>query len=210
MEGAVLRYIISLLILFLQIQMVNAQDVTSSEDFYRGDDFVSGAPPAQIQTYEEEPPVKPRPKVEVQPAEPRIPVSGGQGGTFTNTSARDRKAPIFPKFQQVFNQCAEGCNAGRAHCYGQRNNRTCHSTGDAIDVHGLICGGVTYNAYSDRFKKFVSCVKSKSYKGTRWKALYRQTDKRNGCNSSGRNHTTCHWDHAHFSLGCWRNGKITY
>lgn len=214
--------IVLLLLLFVPLKN-RAQDSTA-EDYYRGDGFVSGdatqatpapavAPtptPAPRASADAAPAPTPKvqPKVRTEPASPTVPVQGGQGGVFTDTSKRDRSAPVFGPFQQVFQKCAPGCNAGRAHCYGSRNNRSCHPSGNAIDVHAIICDGRSYNAYTARFKEFVDCVKTKSHGSTRWKTIFRQTTGR--CASEKRNHTTCHFDHAHFSLGCTVNGRRVY
>ena len=133
---------------------------------------------------------------------------GGAPADFSRVSRSITGSPIWPAFADVFTKCAPGCAPGRLGTYGQRSNASCHHGGRAVDIHGLKCGGRNYSASSSKFIEFVSCVKSKSYEGKRWKSIFRETN--GSCAGAGRNVTACHWDHAHFSLGCHDRGRYTY
>ncbi len=100
------------------------------------------------------------------------------------------KAPIWKSFYKHFTACAPGCEPGRIGTHGQRANATCHTGGEAIDIHGIKCNGVLYPAEKrGRFEKFVNCMKPKM-KWIYWSAR--------------------HYDHAHFSNGCKRGGRRMY
>lgn len=160
------------------------------------------------------------PPAPVRPITPEIPSRGGREPIFTDTSKRDRRAPIFTKFQKVFKECSGGCDAAWAHTYRSGAKNSCHAAGHAIDVHGVICNGVKRSAASKRFQKIVNCIRGKSYKGRRWTALHRENTLiksrggkvRRDCRGAGptRKQTHCHWDHAHFSVGCWVNGRRSW
>jgi hypothetical protein len=150
------------------------------------------------------------PAVKVEPADKSIPVTGGHDPVFTNTSKKDRNSPVFAKFQKVFKECSQNCDAAWAHTYGERGHTSCHTTGEALDLHGLICNGKTYGATSEVFNKLVACVRTKSVGGRKWKVLHKQsTGSCKGANTKNKA-TDCHWDHAHFSPGCWRNGRLKW
>lgn len=108
---------------------------------------------------------------------------GGGGGGGSGKSA-----PIWSGFYKNFKACAPDCEPANWGTYGTRGGRcTCHSSGHAIDVGALSCGGKMYPAIKrGRFDTFVSCMKGKM------KTLYR----------NGKDDTLGHRDHAHFSFGC--------
>lgn len=204
-----------LLALMWVSQAVKAQDDVT--DSYRNGGFdevvmETAAPEVSLRPPDRPAPVPP---VKVEPSVQKEPqVLYRRGVEFTKTNQYDRNTEFFKKFQQVFLKCSGGCDAGRAHVHrhpgyhsDQNGNRvrnritSCHHRNEAIDVHALVCNGVEYSAYTNRFKKFVDCVKGESYQGKKWKTLFR--DSRKSCQGANINHTSCHYNHAHFSLGCW-------
>ena len=155
------------------------------------------------------PPKRPKGVSEVQSRNGEEPDwQGGAPADFSRVSRSITGSPIWPAFADVFGQCARGCAPGRLGTYGQRSNASCHHGGRAVDIHGLKCNGRNYSASSSRFIEFVNCVKGKSYQGKPWKNIFRET--KGSCAGSNRNVTACHWDHAHFSLGCQDRGRYTY
>lgn len=105
------------------------------------------------------------------------------------------RAPIWKSFIGNFKKCAPGCIPTRYGTYGKRRGKSCHPSGQAVDVGGIVCGGKTHWALQGgRFAQFVQCMKPKM------KTLYRD----------GKHRTLGHHDHAHFSNGCRVRGKTTY
>lgn len=97
-------------------------------------------------------------------------------------------APIWGPFMSRFRQCAPGCSPWNYGTWGHRSKPTCHSTGEAIDVGGISCGGKIYAAINrGRFATFVQCMAKKGMR-----KLY----------FNGPDVTQGHKDHAHFSFGC--------
>jgi hypothetical protein len=98
---------------------------------------------------------------------------------------QNSNAPIFAPFLAQHNRCAPGCGYVSWGIWGDARHqakRSCHNSGEAIDIHAITCGGKTYAALSARFTEYVSCMK-----GT-LQAIY----------GSGE-----HADHAHLQLpGC--------
>lgn len=81
---------------------------------------------------------------------------------------RDTKsAPIMAPFLRALHQCAPGCSYRSLGIWGDarhQHERSCHNSGSAVDVGGLICHGrvyaANYNAGSStRFGRFVSCLR---------------------------------------------------
>lgn len=190
----------------------DVEDAYRNDGFERvgggNDDVTVSAPAPEPPPQTSAPKTSLRPPVLSRPASPSSPIVPREPGQFTKITTSDRNSPIFPKFQEVFELCRKGCDAGWAHCYRSGSSRSCHSTGDAMDLHGLVCGGIKYSAYTQRFAEFVACVRNHSYQGKRWKVLFRQTT--GSCAGSNRDQTKCHFDHGHFTLGCWRNGKFKW
>ena len=178
-------------------------ETTKVEDLYRGSGFGGGM--GQVIN-------SPDPDTEQRPIEtPPESITGGQGPRFGSIPAEHQKAPVFKKFKKAFINCAPlGCDAGRGHTYGRRSRASCHTSGDAIDLHSIICNGREYSSNHPTFTSLVRCITTQFYRGNRWKALHQDTH--GHCSGVGPNTrsslvTSCHWDHAHFSLGCMRNGR---
>ncbi len=102
-------------------------------------------------------------------------------------------APVWPTFVRAFKRCAPGCQPVNYHAFGSRGGkRTCHTSGRAIDLHGMRCGNQHYASQGrGRFEQMVKCMRRQGLK-----ALY----------FNGRDITAGHQDHAHFSIGCY-NGS---
>lgn len=137
----------------------------------------------------------------------------GEGGYLDDlfsASAKRRKkkssgrsvssAPIYRRFVSSFNSCARGCKMGRTGTWGKRGNRSCHPTGQALDLHSMVCGGKSYTPLTSKFYALVKCMRGKG-----WKVLHNYCVK-----GLPKNKTTCHKDHGHFSLGCTVRGRRVY
>jgi hypothetical protein len=102
-----------------------------------------------------------------------------------------KQAPIYNDFMKWFKRCAgPGCVPNRVYgAWGCRaSGRSCHHTGQAVDIGGYKCGNhqVTMSANKNNhgeFDKFVQCM----IREGGFRKLYRCKD---------------HYDHAHFSRGC--------
>jgi len=99
-------------------------------------------------------------------------------------AARGGGAPILQPFLNAHRQCAPGCGYVSWGIWGDAKHqarRSCHNSGQAIDIHAITCGG-THAAPGARFSRYVGCMKS--YLGI----VYLNKD---------------HMNHAHFQLrGC--------
>ena len=183
----------------------------NTEDQYRDDRFGGGV----IESYSSVPTTDPDPDTSIKPYVPNTPLSGGQGPRFFEEIPQDhQKAPIFSKFKSVFLDCAPvGCDPGQGQCFGNRGKASCHTTGDAIDLHSIRCHGEKYDSNHPVFVRMVQCIRTRFYKGRRWKVLHQ--DNSGQCSGVGLHSetgkiTSCHWDHAHFSVGCRRNGSLMW
>ncbi|HEY8280615.1 MAG TPA: hypothetical protein VIH99_13375 [Bdellovibrionota bacterium] len=92
---------------------------------------------------------------------------------------------VLGLFLPTHRSCAPGCSYVSWGIWGDKAHqarRSCHNSGQAIDIHAITCGGRTYKVLSPRFDQYVSCMRS------RMGAIYRSKD---------------HFDHAHFQIpGC--------
>lgn len=195
-----LKDVCSISILLFSVTAASQDDAT---DYLRGDDRVRSLPTVPEASPSPQPlltsiapmgrPSIPKPV----PADPKVP--GTSGNRFTKTEDHDRSSELFKKFEVAFKNCTD-CNAAWAHLY-RNDGASCHNTRQAIDIHGLVCNGVSHNAYSQKFKDFVNCIKADESAGKRWCSIFRETH--SGCsNPKNRSETTCHYDHAHFGFGC--------
>ena len=194
----------------LEKQMVawGGETTQNTEDQYRNDRFGGGI----VQTNSPLP--NPDPDTRIKPYIPNTPPTGGQGPRFDKIPSDHKNAPIFSKFKRVFLDCAPiDCDMGRGHCFGTRGKASCHTTGDAIDLHSIRCNGQDYDSNHPVFVKLVECIQTRFHEGRRWKALHQ--DKGGKCAGVGPHSkiskvTSCHWNHAHFSVGCRRSGNIMW
>ncbi|NJL25920.1 MAG: hypothetical protein HC902_12630 [Calothrix sp. SM1_5_4] len=117
----------------------------------------------------------------------------------TRTHGRyTQQAPVWNTFIRSFHQCAPGCEPAQYSTWGHRHNRSCHPSGHALDLHGMICGGRFYRAIDSRrdggrFDSFVRCMRGHMH--VLWK--------------NGRHITQGHHDHVHLSIGCVSRGWRT-
>jgi|GEM_PF-4275581 len=110
------------------------------------------------------------------------------------TSTRQNMStPIWAPFARNFAICAPGCQPAQIGIHRPPNGaRSCHHSDRAIDVGAMICGGTVYRAINGgRFTQMVTCMRSKMT------TLYQQAHKRH------LGVTLAHYDHAHFSIGCY-------
>lgn len=130
-----------------------------------------------------------RPSVQEEPPAPPLPLrkpKPSQPAWLKDKAIRSHvKAPIWPAFYKNFMRCADGCKPGTIGTFGERFNPTCHTGGHAIDIHGIVCGKKDHPSLSKRFDQFVGCMKKNM------KTIYRSEN---------------HYNHAHFSTGCVRDG----
>ncbi|MCB0378872.1 MAG: hypothetical protein KDD33_10295 [Bdellovibrionales bacterium] len=136
---------------------------------------------------------------------------GQAPGNFSQISKSVSSAPIWKYFKSVFSQCAPGCSPYGVGTWRKPDGkRSCHHSGNAVDMAGFSCGGKKYSAYTSRFTQFVACVRGKKTNGKSWKVLHRQQTYARGtkhCHNGPGVRTICHWDHGHFSLGCIAGGR---
>lgn len=120
----------------------------------------------------------------------------------------DYTAPIWDDFARVFVQCSEGCQPVRAHTFGERSNpRSCHPSGQAVDIHGLSCSDGTYMAIDNsyKFQRFKNCM------GQHMNIIWHNGDPHElvqvyrrgyGYVMQPRGYTATHYDHLHVDFGC--------
>ncbi len=76
-----------------------------------------------------------------------------------------RFAPIMRPFLKAFDICASDCSKyedlGVWGDLRHQRKRSCHNTGNAIDIKGIVCHGRTYRARDKKFKDFVKCMRGK-------------------------------------------------
>jgi hypothetical protein len=115
-------------------------------------------------------------------------------------SANVTRHPIWPSFARNFMACAPGCQPIEVGVWRDpriRPKPSCHHTGQAIDVGGMVCSGVKYTASRESrtgrgpFSDMVRCMHRKQGMQT----LYMVHD---------------HFDHAHFSNWCYAGGRRMY
>lgn len=149
-------------------------------------------------------------KVPASPAELLVVRARTQG------ERRSQSAPVWNTFINNFKICAPGCVPDDYGTYGSRGNRSCHPSGRAIDIHGMICNGRKYRAIDNQpeFRRMVQCMESAP--GNRNKSqrpvatvrgllpmrtLYQNKSR------AVYGATLGHYDHAHFSITCF-NGRV--
>jgi hypothetical protein len=91
-------------------------------------------------------------------------------------------AKIEAPFKAQHAKCASGCSFVSWGIWGDeahKHRRSCHNSGEAIDIHAITCGKTQSAALSKRFDTYVSCMRKK------FKVLYRIKD---------------HFGHAHIQI----------
>lgn len=112
---------------------------------------------------------------------------------------KGRKPPIWDYFMENLQACEPGCVPIQYFTFGPRFNedgsrkRSCHDSGRAIDVFGIKCSDGVHMAteHGGRYERMVARMKRRM-KGY-GRVYYR----------NGRGRTRGHFDHAHFSIGCY-------
>lgn len=120
-----------------------------------------------------------------------------------NAERAAQNSAAWPTFYRLFKQCAPNCEPTKYEAFAH-NRYSCHNQGRAIDLHAMVCGGQVISAIQERnqsgpFDQMVRCIQNLGKNpGTRMVALWHQ--------HNGRGITRDHYDHAHFSIGCY-NGS---
>ncbi len=99
-------------------------------------------------------------------------------------------AKIEAPFKSQHKSCASSCTYVSWGIWGDeahKKRRSCHNSGEAIDIHAIKCSGVTSKALSKRFDTYVACMKKK------FKVLYRVKN---------------HFGHAHIQIPNCRMIKL--
>ncbi len=115
----------------------------------------------------------------------------------------DMRTPVWKTFARNFAQCAPGCQPVGTNVHRPHNGRkSCHHVDRAIDVFGMSCGGKRYMSGSRAFGRMVSCMRGKM------PTIYQQAHKIRAARARGERIsagllTDAHYDHAHFSIGCY-------
>lgn len=114
---------------------------------------------------------------------------GDEDGPVGDEYVIQRSAPIMRSFPGAHARCARGCSYVSWGIWGDKAHRarkSCHNSGEAIDIHAIRCGGRTFAAGSARFNQYVGCMRGS------FKVIF----------GSGR-----HKNHAHIQLrGCRKVG----
>lgn len=75
-----------------------------------------------------------------------------------------RKAAILAPFLAKHNSCASGCSYVSWGIWGDeahQRRKSCHNSGEAIDIHAIRCRGKTHSGQSARFNSYVGCMRGK-------------------------------------------------
>lgn len=120
-----------------------------------------------------------------------------------NAERSAQSSAAWTTFYRLFKQCAPNCEPTNYDAFAH-NRYSCHNQGRAIDLHGMVCGGQVISAIQERnqsgpFDQMVKCVQGLGKNpSSRMIVLWHQ--------HNGRGVTRDHYDHAHFSIGCY-NGR---
>ncbi len=128
-----------------------------------------------------------------------------------NYERRAQTADIWKPFMRNFQACAPGCEP--ANYSGLPRRSIPAAPGRALDVHAMICGGrQTYKAINQgRFSQMVACMQQKG--ALAFPPISKNNHRRmikgelvvlfqNG-DPMSEGVTQAHYDHAHFSIGCY-------
>ena len=81
---------------------------------------------------------------------------------LNDVMSRGQNPPIVGPFTTAHEKCAPGCRFVSWGIWGDARHqakRSCHNSGQAIDIHAIVCGGKTYPSLSARFTNYASCMK---------------------------------------------------
>lgn len=84
-------------------------------------------------------------------------------GILADAISRGANPPILASFTPAHNRCAPGCRYVSWGIWGDARHqakRSCHNSGEAIDIHAIVCDGRTYPSLSSRFTQYTSCMKN--------------------------------------------------
>lgn len=96
-----------------------------------------------------------------------VPFGAGEMEDFLDSVLRGKGAKISSAFEGKHKVCASGCGYVSWGIWGDdahKKRKSCHNSGEAIDIHAITCGGKTYAPPTKRFLKYVGCMKK--YFGT--------------------------------------------
>ena len=144
--------------------------------------------------------------------------TGGEAFDFSKASANDLASDVVREFRKLFRTCAPaGCTGGSYHiCRSNCHNHTgsCHNSGEAMDISGLVCNGERKGVRTKEFRQLVTCGRAQRIdmddrKDKTWYVAFEEDTADRNCagvnvNTTGSKVTSCHWDHAHFSIRCLR------
>lgn len=101
-----------------------------------------------------------------------------------------KTAPISAPFKNQHKVCAGSCSYVSWGIWGDeahKKRKSCHNSGEAIDIHAITCGKVKHGPTSSRFKNYVGCMRKK------FKVLFQVKD---------------HYQHAHIQIHNCRKIKL--
>lgn len=101
-----------------------------------------------------------------------------------------KAAKIEALFKARHAACAKGCSYVSWGIWGDeahKKRKSCHNSGEAIDIHAIKCGKVTSGPKTSKFKTYVNCMKSK------FTVLFQVKD---------------HFEHAHIQIPNCRKIKL--
>lgn len=90
-----------------------------------------------------------------------VPFGQGEMQEFLDSVLRGKSAKISSPFEAKHKVCASGCGYVSWGIWGDaahKKRKSCHNSGDAIDIHAITCGGKTYAPPTKRFLQYVSCM----------------------------------------------------
>jgi len=81
------------------------------------------------------------------------------------SGAERKTAKIEAPFKAQHNVCAKNCKYTSWGIWGDlahQKRKSCHNSGEAIDIHAITCGGVKHSgAKSSKFNSYVTCMRKK-------------------------------------------------
>ena len=85
-----------------------------------------------------------------------------QDDLLEDAISRGGNPAVLSVFTSAHNRCAPGCRFVSWGIWGDPRHqakRSCHNSGQAIDIHAIVCNGKTYPALSGRFNEYASCMR---------------------------------------------------
>lgn len=82
---------------------------------------------------------------------------------FSKALFLDRKvAPILAPFKKYHKVCSGGCDYISWGIWGDEAHKkrpSCHNSGEAIDIHAVVCAKTTYKAKTTKFQNYLKCMR---------------------------------------------------